>query len=133
MKWNPEKQCITNDDGTLLEPIKWYCAGNTISWSVTAWPDSTYSKWCLEGLKGSNKPIVDNSDLWAFDSRGANKPQMPDCQKYSCSKRATHDYLRNDTDSHFYLCDKHMHLLKADRFTEVVHELTITYLHGQKP
>jgi hypothetical protein len=141
MKWNPERQCITNEDGSLIES-QWYITDRsmgTISCSLVHMPDSTYRKWLLEGLKDSDKPIVDNSDLWAFDSSGKESVAptsgffWPECQKYSCTKRSTHDFIRNGTDRHTYLCDKHIHLLKAGRFTEIEHEAKITYLHGQQP
>jgi hypothetical protein len=37
MKWNPERQCVTNDDGSLLKPLEWHTnRDGSVSCSIAA-------------------------------------------------------------------------------------------------
>jgi hypothetical protein len=37
MKWNPEKKCITNDDGSLIKPLPWHTdRDGAVSCSIAA-------------------------------------------------------------------------------------------------
>jgi hypothetical protein len=60
--WNEKRQCVTNEDGTLLNHADDFQ-------SVTEWTDRRYARWCKEGLVNSNKPIVNNSWAWKAEQR----------------------------------------------------------------
>ena len=50
MIYNPVKQCVTNDDGSTIEPTVWRSVGNTVSCSLAArFPlgcDEARAGWC---------------------------------------------------------------------------------------
>jgi hypothetical protein len=56
MKFDKEKSCFVNDDGSKLKPTK----------SLIHYTNTQYVRWCMDGLRDSDKPVVNNSGLWDY-------------------------------------------------------------------
>ena len=54
MKFDKEKACFVNEDGSKLKPTK----------SLVHYTNAAYVKWCMDGLKGTDGLIINNSHLW---------------------------------------------------------------------
>lgn len=67
MKFDKDKSCFVNDDGSKLE----------MSSSVTAWRDSRYSRWLREGIQKAGKEVIDNSWAWKADVTRGHSNKKP--------------------------------------------------------
>ena len=54
MKFDKEKMCFVADVGSKLKLTK----------SLVQYSNAAYAKWCMDGLKGKDGDIVNNSGLW---------------------------------------------------------------------
>ena len=61
MKYNPEKKCITNDDGSLIKPNSRYCSGGHGSEagnkyrcaSINCMSGKKYQNWLVKELQAT--------------------------------------------------------------------------------
>lgn len=70
MRFDKEKSCFVNDDGSKLKVTK----------SLVQYSNASYAKWCIDGLKGKEGTIVNNSHLWSYINGRHNNAGVKDWQ-----------------------------------------------------